>query len=137
MHDIITLSDATSYDKNIIKSTLQRSETSCWYHDQTALMDCQNDDNNISVLCLRITVIVERSFTRTAWTENNKKTLIQNIKYAANFFFFFTWVLFYWRRFDEQQAYGPLLLTWANSYKTLSTVKHFIYACSLFRDFVI
>ena len=32
----------------------------------------------------------------------------------------FIWLLFYWRSFEEQQAHGPHLLTWVNSYKSLS-----------------
>ena len=43
---------------------------------------------------------------------------MQSIKYAAKVVFI--WVLFYWRNFDEQQAHVSHLLTWVNSYKSLS-----------------
>ena len=43
---------------------------------------------------------------------------MQRIKYAAKIIFI--WVLFYWRSFEEQQVHGPHLLTWVNSYKSLS-----------------
>ena len=39
------------------------------------------------------------------------ETLMQSIKYAAKIVFI--WVLFYWRRFEEQQARGPHLLKYA------------------------
>ena len=42
---------------------------------------------------------------------------MQSIKYAAKIVFI--WVLFYWS-FEEQQARGSHLLTWVNSYKSLS-----------------
>ena len=42
-----------------------------------------------------------------------KKTLMQSIKYAAKIVFI--WVLFYLRSFEEQQAYGPHLLTWVKT----------------------
>ena len=43
---------------------------------------------------------------------------MQSIKYAAKIVSI--WVLFYWRSFEEQQAHGPLSLTWVNHYKSLS-----------------
>ena len=44
--------------------------------------------------------------------KKKKNTLIQSIKYAANIVLI--WVLFYWRRFDVQQAHGTHMLTWGN-----------------------
>ena len=40
------------------------------------------------------------------------------------------WVWFYWRSFDEQAAHGPHLLTWVNSYKSLSM--HFSLLVAMF-----
>ena len=51
-------------------------------------------------------------------TNNEKKTLMPRIKYATKIVFI--WVLVYLRRFEEQKAHGPHLLTWVNSYKSLS-----------------
>ena len=51
-------------------------------------------------------------------SNTDKKTLMHTIKYATKIVFI--WVLFYWRNFEEQQAHGPHLLTWVNSYKSLS-----------------
>ena len=53
---------------------------------------------------------------------------MQSIKYAAKIVFI--WVLFYWRSFPEQQAHGSHLLTWVNSYKSLS--KHFSLLVAMF-----
>ena len=53
---------------------------------------------------------------------------MQSIKYAAEIIFI--WVLFYWRRFDEQQAHGPHFLTWVNNYKSLSL--HFSLLVAMF-----
>ena len=58
------------------------------------------------------------SLTENPISKGNKKTLMQSIKYAAKIVFI--WLLFYWRSFEEQQAHGPHLLTWVNSYKSLS-----------------
>ena len=41
-------------------------------------------------------------------TTDDKKTLMQSIKYPAKIVLI--WVLFYWRRFEEQETHGPHLL---------------------------
>ena len=48
---------------------------------------------------------------------NDKKTLMQSIKYAAKIIFI--WALFYWRSFEKQQAHGLHLFTWVNSHKSI------------------
>ena len=43
---------------------------------------------------------------------------MQSIKYPSKIIFI--WVLFYWRIFEEKQAHRLHLLTWENSYNSLS-----------------
>ena len=58
---------------------------------------------------------------------------MQNIKYAAKIVLI--WVFFYWRNFDEQETHGPHLLTWVNSYKSLSM--HFSLLVAMFCQFIL
>ena len=88
---------------------LWHSVTWTWTWTQTTRVTA------IALLVLHTSVIHTgelKIFSRKLWT------LMQGIKYAAKIIFI--WVLFYWRSFDEQQAHGPHLLTWVNSYKILS-----------------
>ena len=67
---------------------------------------------------ITVVILIRKHFNEISTTSKyNKKTLMQSINYAAKIVFI--WVLFYWRSFEEQQAHGPHLLTWVNSYKRL------------------
>ena len=53
---------------------------------------------------------------------------MQSIQYATKILLI--WYLFYWRSFDEQEAHGPHLPIWVNSYKNLSM--HFSLLVAMF-----
>ena len=66
----------------------------------------------------RVWSCFRRDLKRWWAIRQSTKTSTQSIKYAAKIVFI--WVWFYWWSFEEQQAHGPHLLTWVNSYKSLS-----------------